>query len=58
MNFMKKIVALSLILMLIVVSGCGSEDIVQEAKKVLEIQTLDIHTEDTTAYITKNEKVQ
>lgn len=55
---MKKIVALSLILMLIVVSGCGSEDIVQEAKKVLEIQTLDIHTEDTTAYITKNEKVQ
>ena len=57
-TFMKKIVALSLILMLIVVSGCGSEDIVQEAKKVLEIQTLDIHTEDTTAYITKNEKVQ
>ena len=55
---MKKIVALSLILMLIVVSGCGSEDTVQEAKKVLEIQTLDIHTEDTTAYITKNEKVQ
>ena len=57
-TFMKKIVALSLILMLIVVSGCGSEDTVQEAKKVLEIQTLDIHTEDTTAYITKNEKVQ
>ena len=55
---MKKIVALSLILMLIVVSGCGSEDIVQEAKKVLEIETIDIHTEDTTAYITKNEKVQ
>jgi len=55
---MKKIVALSLILMLIVVSGCGSEDTVQEAKKVLEIETIDIHTEDTTAYITKNEKVQ
>ena len=57
-TFMKKIVALSLILMLIVVSGCGSEDTVQEAKKVLEIETIDIHTEDTTAYITKNEKVQ
>ena len=55
---MRKIIALTLIVMIVIVSGCGSSDQLQPQKQSLEIQTLPLHTDDNTGYLTKNAKVQ
>lgn len=55
---MKKIITFILIGMIIIVSGCGTSEQIEEQKKLFEIQTMKLHNEDNTVYITKNEKVQ